>query len=110
MKYDGESRGRIGILIFQSIKSEKPELYILGAMNCSGVKRKWRKQRKIKNWLLYNPHSYSYATRYLKRTIFNEGFEVMMIGEKEKLGLFDKDIIIKKFPNLTKDWKSREGF
>ena len=56
---------------------------------------------KIKRWLLYDPHSYSYATRYLKKTIFNDAFKVTEVGEMKELGLFDKDIIAKKFPGMT---------
>ena len=58
---------------------------------------------KIKRWLLYDPHSYSYATRYLKKTIFNDAFKVTEVGEMKELGLFDKDIIAKKFPTMARD-------
>ena len=103
LKYEGEGHIRVGILLFQTKADEKPVLHILGTLECSGVKRKWRKPMKIKRWLLYDPHSYSYATRYLKKTIFNDAFKVTEVGEKTELGLFDKDIIAKKFPSMARD-------
>ena len=104
VKYEGEGHVRVGIILFETAKSENPVLHILGTLECSGVKRKWRKPMKIKRWLLYDPHSYSYATRYLKKTIFNDDFKITEIGEKTELGLFDKDIVKKKFPSMTKEW------
>lgn len=103
VKYEGENHVRVGILLFETSKSELPILYILGVINCSGVKGKWRKPVKIKRWLLYDSRSYSYASRFLKKTIFNDDFKITEIGEKTELGLFDKDIIKKKFPNMTKE-------
>ena len=102
VKYVGENHIRVGIFIFQTKADEKPVLHILGALECSGVKRKWRVPMKIKRWLLYDSHSYSYASRYLKKTIFNDDFKITEIGEKTELGLFDKDIIFKKFPTMYK--------
>lgn len=102
VKYEGENHVRVGILLFQTITDEKPVLNILGTLECNGVKRKWRKPIKIKRWLLYD-HSYSYATRYLKKTIFNDAFKVTEVGEMKELGLFDKDIIAKKFPTMARD-------
>ena len=104
VKYEGENHVRVGILLFETSKSEQPILCILSVIDCNGVKNKWRKPVKIKRWLLYDPHSYSYAARYLKKTIFNDDFKIMEIGEKTELGLFDKDIIKKKFPSMTKEW------
>lgn len=103
MKYEGENHIRVGILIFQSLHSEQPILNILGALDCSGVKRKWKKPMKIKRWLLYDHHSCSYATRFLRKTIFNDDFKITEVGEKMKLGLFDRDIIRKKFPSMSND-------
>ncbi len=104
VKYKGENHVRVGIFLFETAKSENPVLHILGTLECSGVKRKWTVPMKIKRWLLYDPHSYSYAARYLKKTIFNDAFKVTEVGEKkEMLYGFDKDIIAKKFPNITKD-------
>ena len=103
VKYEGEGHVRVGILLFETAKSKKPVLHILGTLECSGVKRKWRVPMKIKRWLLYDPHSYSYASRYLKKTIFNDAFKVTEVGEMKELGLFDKDIIAKKFPNLARN-------
>ena len=103
VKYEGEGHVRVGIFLYKTKADEKPVLHILGTLECSGVKRKWRKPMKIKRWLLYDPHSYPYATRYLKKTIFNDAFKVTEIGEMKELGLFDKDIIAKKFPNMAKD-------
>lgn len=109
VKYEGENHIRVGILLFQTTKDEKPVLHILGALECSGVKRKWTVPMKIKRWLLYDPHSKSYATRFLKKTIFNDAFKVTIIGEKmTELGLFDKDIIAKKFPNMSRDVFSKK--
>ena len=104
VKYEGENHIRVGILLFETAKSEQPILCILSVIDCSGMKNKWRRSIKIKRWLLYDPHSYSYAARYLKKTIFNDDFKIMEIGEKTELGLFDKDIIKKKFPSMTKEW------
>jgi len=103
VKYERENHIRVGIFLFETAKSEKPVLHILGMLECSGVKRKWRKPMKIKRWLLYDHHSCSYATRYLKKTIFNDAFKVTEVGEIGELGLFDKDIIAKKFPNMARD-------
>lgn len=103
VKYEGENHIRVGIFLFETAKSEDPVLHILGTLNCSGVKKKWRVPMKIKRWLLYDPHSYSYATRYLKKTIFNDDFKVTEVGEMKELGLFDKDIVAKKFPNMARD-------
>ena len=103
VKYERENHIRVGIFIFQTMTDEIPVLHILGALECSGVKRKWRKPMKIKRWLLYDPHSYSYATKFLKKTIFNDAFKVMEVGEIKELGLFDKDIIAKKFPSIARD-------
>ena len=103
LKYERENHIRVGILLFETAKSENPVLCILGMLECSGVKRKWTVPMKIKRWLLYDPHSYSYASRYLKKTIFNDAFKVTEVGEMKELGLFDKDIIAKKFPTMTKD-------
>ena len=104
VKYKGEDRIRVGILLFYTISpEEKPVMCILGNLGGSGIKRKWRKPMKIKRWLLYDHHSYSYATRYLKKTIFNDEFKITEIGEMKELGLFDKEIIKKKFPAMTKD-------
>ena len=103
VKYEGEGHIRVGIFLFQTMTDEKSVLHILGTLECSGVKRKWRVPMKIKRWLLYDPHSYSYASRYLKKTIFNDAFKVTEVGEKYKLWPFDKDIIAKKFPNMVRD-------
>jgi hypothetical protein len=103
LKYEGENHIRVGIFLYKTKADEKPVLHILGTLECSGVKRKWRVPMKIKRWLLYDPHSYSYATRYLKKTIFNDAFKVTEVGEMKELGLFDKDIIAKKFPSMTRD-------
>ena len=103
LKYEGENHIRVGIFLFETAKSENPVLHILGTLECSGVKRKWRVPIKIKEWLLYDSHSYSYATRYLKKTIFNDAFKVTEVGEMKELGLFDKDIIAKKFPTMVRD-------
>ena len=103
VKYEGEGHVRVGIFLYKTKSDEKPVLYILGTLECSGMKRKWRKPMKIKRWLLYDPHSYSYATKFLKKTIFNDPYEVTVIGEMMELGLFDKDIIAKKFPNMARD-------
>jgi hypothetical protein len=104
VKYEGENHIRVGILLFETAKSDQPILCILSAIDCSGMKNKWRRPIKIKRWLLYDPHSYSYASRFLKKTIFNDDFKITEIGEKTELGLFDKDIIKKKFPSMTKEW------
>ena len=103
MKYEGENHIRVGIFIFQTKADGIPVLHILGTLECSGVKRKWRKPMKIKRWLLYDPHSYPYASSYLKKTIFNDAFKVTEVGEIKELGLFDKDIIAKKFPTMARD-------
>ena len=103
VKYEGEGHVRVGIFLYKTKADEKPVLHILGMLECSGVKRKWGKPMKIKRWLLYDPHSYSYATRYLKKTIFNDAFRVTEVGEMKELGLFDKDIIAKKFPTMARD-------
>ena len=103
VKYEGEGHVRVGIFLYKTKADEKPVLHILGTLECSGVKRKWRAPMKIKRWLLYDPHSYSYAARYLKKTIFNDAFKVTEVGEMKELGLFDKDIIAKKFPTMTRD-------
>ena len=103
VNYEGEGRVRVGILLFQTMTDEKPVLHILGALECSGVKNKWRKPMKIKRWLLYDPHSCSYATRFLMKTIFNDPYKVTVVGEMKELGLFDKDIIAKKFPMMARD-------
>lgn len=103
LKYEGENHIRVGILLFETAKSENPVLYILGSLECSGVKKKWRRPLKIKRWLLYDPHSHSYATRYLKKTIFNDDFKITEIGGKSLLYGFDKDIIAKKFPTMAKE-------
>ena len=103
VKYERENHIRVGIFLFETAKSERPVLHILGTLECSGVKRKWRVPMKIKRWLLYDSHSYSYASRYLKKTIFNDDFKVTEVGEMKELGLFDKDIIVKKFPIFAKE-------
>ena len=103
VKYEGEGHVRVGIFLYKTKADEKPVLHILGTLECSGVKRKWRVPMKIKRWLLYDPHSYSYATRFLRKSIFNDAFKVTEVGEMKELGLFDKDIIAKKFPNMAKD-------
>ena len=103
VKYEGEGHVRVGIFLYKTKADEKPVLHILGTLECSGVKRKWRKPMKIKRWLLYDSHSYSYASRYLKKTIFNDAFKVTEVGEIKELGLFDKDIIAKKFPMMARD-------
>ena len=104
VKYEGENHIRVGILLFETAKEdENPVLYILGAIEGNGVKGKWRRPLKIKRWLLYDPHSHSYATRYLKKTIFNNDFKVTEIGRKSLLYGFDKDIIAKKFPTMAKE-------
>ena len=103
LKYEGENHIRVGILLFETSKSENPMLCILGTLEGSGVKRKWRKPVKIKRWLLYDSHSYSYATRYLNKTIFNNDFKITEIGGKSLLYGFDKDIIAKKFPTMAKE-------
>ena len=104
VKYKGENRIRVGILLFYSLSpEEKPVMCILGvALNGSGVKRKWRKPMKIKRWLLYDYHSHSFATKSLNRTIFNDEFKLTEIGKRNKLWLFDKEIIKKKFPAMSK--------
>ena len=104
VKYKREDRIRVGISLFYTLSpKEKPVMYILGALNGSGIKRKWRVPMKMKRWLLYDHHSYSYATKFLKRTIFKDEFDLTEIGERNKLWLFDKEIIKKKFPAMTKD-------
>ena len=95
---------RVGILLFNTLSSEeKPVMYILGKLNGSGIKRKWMVPMKIKRWLLYDHHSCSYATRFLKKTIFINEFELMEIGERNKLWPFDKEIIKNKFPTMARD-------
>lgn len=103
VKYGGRDQIQVGILLFETLHSEKPVLCVLGRLKCDGIKKKWEKPMKIKRWLLYDPHSYSYASRYFKKTIFNDAFKVTEVGEMKELGLFDKDIIAKKFPNMAKD-------
>ena len=103
VKYEGENHVRVGIFLFETTKYENPVLHILGTLECSGVKRKWRVPMKIKRWLLYDSHSHSYATRYLRKHIFNDPYKVTVVGERNKLWPFDKDIIAKKFPNMAKD-------
>jgi hypothetical protein len=103
VKYEGEGHVRVSIFLYKTKADEKPVLHILGTLECSGVKRKWRKPMKIKRWLLYDSHSYSYASRYLKKTIFNDAFKVTEVGEMKELGLFDKDIITKKFPMMARN-------
>jgi hypothetical protein len=104
VKYKGEDRIRVGILLFYTLSpEEKPVMCILGALNGSGIKRKWRKPMKIKRWLLYDHHSCSYATKFLKKTIFNDEFKLTKIGKKNELWLFDKEIIKKKFPAMSKE-------
>ena len=103
VKYEGERHVRVGIFLYKTKADEKPVLHILGTLECDGVKRKWRVPMKIKRWLLYDPHSHSYASRYLKRAIFNDTFKVTEVGEMKELGLFDKDIIAKKFPIIVRN-------
>ena len=104
IKYKGENRIRVGILLFYTLSpEEKPVMFIWGILNESGVKRKWRKPMKIKRWLLYDYHSHSYATKSLNRTIFKDEFKLTEIGKRNKLWLFDKEIIKKKFPNISKE-------
>ena len=103
VKYEGERHVRVGIFLYKTKADEKPVLHILGTLECDGVKRKWRVPMKINRWLLYDPHSHSYASRYLKRTIFNDTFKVPEVGEMKELGLFDKHIIAKKFPIIVRD-------
>ena len=103
VKYGRENHVRVGILLFETSKSESPVLCILGALKGSGVKGKWRKPVKIKRWLLYDSHSKSYASRYLKKTIFSNDFKITEIGGKSLLYGFDKDIIAKKFPTMAKE-------
>ena len=104
VKYKGEDRIRVGILLFYTLSpEEKPVMYILGALDGIGIKRKWMVPMKIKRWLLYDYHSYSYAAEFLKITILNDEFKLTEIGERYKLWLFDKEIIKKKFPAMTKN-------
>ena len=104
VKYEGEDSIRVGIFLFYTLSpEERPVMYILGALHGSGIKRIWRVPMKIKRWLLYDHHSCSYATRFLNRTFFKDEFNLTEIGERKKLWLFDKEIIKKKFPNMTKD-------
>jgi hypothetical protein len=108
IKYKEEDRIRVGILLFYSQSSEeKPVMYILGkALGGSGIKRKWMVPMKIKRWLLYDYHSYPYATRFLGRkiTVFDDNeFNLTEIGKRNKLWPFDKDMIKKKFPAMTKN-------
>ena len=80
-------------------------MYILGILNGGGIKRKWRVPMKIKRWLLYDYHSYSFATKFLNRSIFKNKFvfNLTEIGERNKLWPPDKEIIKKKFPSMTKE-------
>jgi len=104
VKYEIDGRIRVGILLFNTLSSkEKPVMCILGALNGSGIKRKWTIPMKIKRWLLYDHHSCSYATKFFKKGIFNDKFEITEIDERNKLWPFDKEIIKKKFPSITKD-------
>jgi len=104
VKYKREDRIRVGILLFYTLfPEEKPVMCILGNLGGSGIKRKWRKPMKIKRWLLYDHHSCSYATKFFKKGIFNDKFEITEIDERNKLWPFDKEIIKKKFPSITKD-------
>ena len=101
VKYDGRDQTRVGILLFDTLTSEKPVLCVLGCLECDGIKNKWERPMKIKRWLLYNPHSCSYATHFLKKTIFNETLSTVILGEREMLYGFDQDIIMKKFPSMS---------
>ena len=103
VKYEGEGHIRVGIFLYKTKADKTPVLHILGTLECSGVKRKWRVPMKIKRWLLYDSHSFSYATRFLMKNIFNDPYKVTVVGEMKELGLFDKDIIAKKFPNMARD-------
>ena len=104
VRYEGDDSVRVGIRIYPTLHSE-PILNILGALECSGVKRKWERPMKIKRWLLYNPHSYSYATHFLNKTIHNDVFEIVEFGEKGLLYGFDEDIIAGKFPSMVSNLK-----
>ena len=105
IKYKEEDHIRVGILLYETqYPEEKPVMNILGgALKGSGIKRKWRKPMKIKRWLLYEHHSYPYATKFLRRTIINGEFKLTEIGKRNKLWIFDKEIIKKKFPTITKN-------
>ena len=104
VKYERLDQIRVGILLFYTLSpEEKPVMCILGVLYGSGIKRKWMVPMKIKRWLLYDHHSCSYATKFIKETIFYGGFKLTEIGERNKLWLFDKDIIKNKFPTMTKD-------
>ena len=105
VKFKGDNQIRVGIFLFYTQSpEEKPVMYILGGvLKGSGIKRKWRVPMKIKRWLLYDYHSYSYATKFLRRTIFDDKFNLTEIGKKNKLWLFDKEIIKKKFPAMTEE-------
>ena len=104
VKYKGEDHIRVGIFLFYTQSpEEKPVTYILGrALGGSGIKRKWRVPIKIKRWLLYDYHSYPYATKFLKRTIFNDKPNLTEIGKRNRLWPIDADIIKKKFPAMAK--------
>ena len=94
----------VGIILFNTLsQKERPRLYVLGRLEEKGLKNKWKRPMKIKRWLLYDHHSYSYASKFLKGTIFNDDFKLTEIGERNKLWPFDKDIIKKKFPAMTKE-------
>ena len=100
VKYKREDRIRVGILLFYTLfPEEKPVMCILGNLGGSGIKRKWRKPMKIKRWLLYDHHSYSYATKFFSK----DEFKITEIGKRNKLWLFDKEIIKKKFPSMSKN-------
>lgn len=102
VKYKGEDRIRVGILLFYTLSpEEKPVMCILGALDGSGIKRKWMVPMKIKRWLLYNYHSYSYAIKYLLERNFKSDFKFTEIGKRNELWIFDKEIIKKKFPSMT---------
>ena len=105
VRYEGDDSVRVGIRIYPTLHSE-PILNILGALECSGVKRKWTRPMKIKRWLLYNPHSHSYATRFLNITIIhNDVSKIVEVGDKEMLYGPDQDIIAGKFPSTVSTLK-----
>ena len=103
VRYGGDHEKRVGIML-----ENRPKIYILGCLENSGMKKKWRKQMKIKRWLLYNPHSCSYATHYLRKTVWKDTCTVEEIGREEMLYGFDRDIIMKKFPGMTKEWGKKK--
>lgn len=82
-------------------KNGKPPgvFHIAHSLGSKGIKNKWTRKRKIRDWLLYNKASCSFATKFRK---IDSTKKIISVSKENHLYWPDSEIIKNRFPNISK--------